>query len=345
MKKSILGWALLPALVLVLGLAGCKPGDDDGQGNNPPPAPPAQVYDIKVESRPDTTPEFQRIHYYLPGGGREVKMEIQYRDGRTEQYMYRQDGSLEELVELHIHSQKVQSRTKFAADGKTRLESTSWRIGGELDSSTVYNADGSSRTVAYKVDGKRIHSETLTDTSGAQKITVYRSDGKTLWAKIDRPSQYSARVEYYDDAGKLTQIRELNSSKMVITVLDDTGKVVMKQEWSGYWSSWSGPSYNNLQNTEKYEPDGSTVSRRIEFEYYYSRPRVVYDYKDGARVKEYSFNYDGSVKSEQTLQDDGTWATQSYSNGEKQLDPPLTDSDRSAPAYQDPLVDNPSNRL
>ncbi|MBZ0184652.1 MAG: hypothetical protein K8F91_00270, partial [Candidatus Obscuribacterales bacterium] len=114
MRNRIFGWAMLPTMLLLLALAGCKPEAD----NTPPQVPAGPVYDIKVESRPDTTDEFQRLHYFLKDGTK-VKLEIQYRDGRTEQFNYRPDGTVEEQLVLHIHSKKVKSLTKFAADGKT----------------------------------------------------------------------------------------------------------------------------------------------------------------------------------------------------------------------------------
>lgn len=341
---------LLVVLLAVLGLAGCGPedGSDPSSGKQPPaqtePAPPVTV--DTVEFKPDTSDEFQRIHRHLPDGTK-VSMRIDYRDGSSREEFYRPDGTVKEMKEFHAVVDKLKSVTKFDAKGEP-VSRESYRINGVLESETEFLQDSSKKVTTYRMDGKRLHSVSIEREDGTTSTTYYRRDGKTLWAKAEWANAREVVVEYFDDKGVHVQTREVDSNNRDITVFDPTGKALYKQHWDGYWNPTSTYYYYQsyqLETVEEFEDDGVTLKRRIHLERY-SNNRVtkVEYFEDGNLVREQELNRNGSVSSDKTLKDDGTWETNS--NPLSDLKPDPIDSDRfDEPSYQDPLVNAPNNFL
>src|SRR5262249_23696672 len=160
-----------------------------------------------------------------------------------------------------------------------------------LESLSTYQTDGTTRTVKYRVDGKRLHSESVEPRYGTKNITFYRKDGKTLWAKATVETSGDSRVEYFDDNGKLSQLRETTSDHKVITVYDDKGVALYRQTWDGYRYSY-GSYYNNyrLDKVEEFAADGKTVKRELEFNSWGSlQITTATDFENGkkSRVRDY----------------------------------------------------------
>ena len=348
--KTFRLFSFLPLMLLVgfgLALSGCTP--EDNSANQPPkqtqPAKPNYVE--KIEFRPDTSNEFQRVHRYLPNGTK-VGMRIDYRDGTSKMEHYRRDGSIHKVEEFHKVVDKLKSVTEFDLDGKPTGKTT-YRISGRLESKIEYVADGTEKITTYRIDGKRLHSVTIDRKDGTKSTTYYRRDGKSLWAKAEWHNSRTVTVDYFDDQGKLSQRIEKSSNSKNVTVFDGNGKAVYKQYWDGYWNPTSTYYYYNsyqLETVEEFESDGSTVKRRIHVERYSDRVSKLEYFKDGELVKEQELNGDGTVKEEKILQDDGTWQTETVPPIEDvHPDPPVDTKRFDELDWEDPLTNSPNNFL
>lgn len=323
---------------LALTLSGCGPEDTTGDVPKPP-VKQAPQYIVKTVPRPDASGEFQRVETYLLDGTTLVKLQIDYRDGRTEIQLFRKDGTMEEQRWLHPHTDKLKSSTKFAADGKTRLEETTYRMAGVLETKTEFLSDGSEKSQRYRSDGKRVYSESLKDKSGKKVSTFYGPDGVKVWAKAVEQSNGDSRVETYRDNGDLDQVREVFQDHKDITVYADGGKIKYKQTWSGYRSGYGYYySYYSLANVDEYNDDGVSVKRKLEFYRWGDRyVTKATDIVNGKPTKVRSFRYDGTLEKEVIYKDDGTIdKTVPHTSSEKiteAFDPVVRDE----PRYTDPL--------
>ncbi len=335
------------AIVLIAGsvlfLSGCKRHEEHTPPPPPPQATPAQPkYTVKVVPRPDTTDELQRVYSYLPDGTL-AKLEIQYRrNGRTVVELYRKDGSVTEVQEMHPFTTSIKSSTRFDQDGKTKIEETTFRLQGGLDAVTEFHADGSATTKRYRSDGKRLLAETNKEISGKKTSTFYHQDGKTLWAKTVEETNGDSRVETFRQDGTRDQDREVSYDRMVITIHGADGKTTYRQTWSGYRYSY----YRNysLDKVEEYEADGVTVKRTLEFERYGNRNlSKATDMKNGKPAKiRYFRYYDGTLEREEIIQPDGTSKVENHEASEgltEKVDPSI----KLEPKFDDPLVDSPSH--
>ena len=340
---------MLVMCVGLLGLAGCGPedgGTTQKQEPAQPTAPAEPQYNERIVLQPDTSDEFQRIFRTLPNGTKH-SLRIDYRDGTSKIEFYRRDGTVSEVKEYHAHlDNKLKSHTVFDLDGNP-VSKDSFRVNGRLESKTEFVRDGTEKITMYRVDGKRLHSVTVDRKDGTKSTVYYRRDGTTLWAKAEWHGSLHVTVEYYDDTGKLDHIREKTQNARDITVVDDTGKAVFRQHYTGYWSTYSYYAYSSYQliEVEELEDDGQTVKRRIYVERYSSkRINRIEHMKDGAVVKEETFHYDGSVKFVKELQEDGTWKSESHDIG-KVKPAPVAPELFAEPDYDDPLTNNPNNFL
>jgi len=339
------GFAAGLALVafLTLPLAGCK--DEEA----PPPPPqvnqPAQPkYIVKVIPKPDESDELQRIYTYLPDGVTLHKLEIQYRrDGRTQVQYYRTDGTVKEVQEMHPHTTKVKSSTRMAADGTTKVDETTYRMSGDLDSVTEFKADGTARTLRYRNGGKRLLAEIDKAADGKKTSVYYHQDGKTVWANTVEQPNGDSKVETFRMDGTRDQDREVFVDRMVVTVYGADGKVQYKQLWSGYRYSYSSYRYYTLTNVEEFAADGTTVQRVLEFERYGSRNiKKATDIVNGKPAKTRYFRYDGTLEREEAVNADGTTSTVRYTVSDNKTE--THDATRkNEPRYDDPLVDSPAH--
>ena len=327
------------ALVLVL-LSGCK----DESKTSEPPAPPSPQYVIKQIERPDDSPEARRIYTYLPDGRTLVKLEIQLRDGVTQIQTFRKDQSISEVTETHPFSTKTKSVTNYAADGSTIVDKTTYRVNGILEDKTTFASDGSSTTLRYRLDGKRLHSRAIKTKGGDESITFFRQDGTTTWAKAEVKAGGDRRVEYFGADGRLQHIREVFSDHMMVTVFDTAGTPVYRQRWDGYRYSYSYYSYYTLEKVEEFAGDGSTVVRELEFQRYGSRNVTkARDFENGVKVRERSFRYDGTLESETTFNtSDGTSSVVNH-DAKEGIKEKVDSSWSKEPSYEDPFSDNPAN--
>lgn len=339
----------LLACLLVLGLflAGCKPNADNDQSKSPePPKQTQPQLAERIELKPDTSDEFQRIHRTFPNGTKH-SLQIDYRDGTTKVEFYRLDGTVKEVKEYHPHLvDKLKSITVYDTKGDP-IKKEGFRVNGNLESETEYLANGQEKITLYRIDGKRLHSVTLDAKDGTKHTTYYRQDGKSLWAEAQWHGTKDVTVEYYDDQGVHTHTLHKTSNSKTITVFNGAGHAKYIQHYTGYWSDYSYYSYSSFQlnEVEEFGADGETLERRISVERYSNKRVSKLEYfEDGDLVREQELHWDGSLKSERTLQDDGTWDSKSHSQGEQESDP-VDPTVLEEPAYDDPLTNNPNNFL
>lgn len=324
---------------LALSLSGCK----DKEATSQPPQPPPQQYVIKTFPKPDTSDEFQQIHTMLPNGTL-VKVEIQYRDGRTVTQMYRPDQTVSEVTETHPHTDRIKAVTHYGPDGQTVTDKSTYRLNGNLDSKTTLNADGTSATTRYRMDGKRLYSESTKATDGTENHTFYQKDGKTLWAKGVRKPNQDVRVEMYDDTGtNLTMIREVFATKMEITVYSG-GKPQYKQIFDGYRSYYY--PYYSIVSIDEYESDGVTVKRHLDLErwsYGAAGVKTATDYVNGVKSEVRYYRYDGTRESTEKFTPGNSTPTVTKHSAYENLTEPLDLQRKREPSYNDPFSENAAN--
>ncbi|MDZ4833772.1 MAG: hypothetical protein SGJ27_08325 [Candidatus Melainabacteria bacterium] len=337
----IAGFALIA--VFALSLTGCKKEEV-------PEAPPAVTtpaqpkYVVKVIPKPDTSDELQRIYTYLPDGVTLVKLEIQYRQGgRTQRQLFRENGSVKEVQELHPYTTKLKSSTQIGADGTTRIAETTYRISGELDSKIEFKADGSSKTLRFRNGGSRLLAEVTTATDGTKTSVYFHPDGTTVWANTVESRNGDTKVETFRLDGTRDQSREVLVDRMHVTVYGADGKAQFKQTWSGYRSAYSSYRYYSLEKVEEFGADGTTVNRTLEFERYGNRNiKKASDIVSGKPSKVRTYRYDGTLESEEIFSADGTSKVERHESSEnlKETHDPRV---KVEPAFDDPLVDSPSH--
>jgi hypothetical protein len=340
-RPSFAGLALIA--VLAVSLSGCKK-EEPATPTPPPVAAPAQPkYVVKVVPKPDGSDELQRIYTYLEDGTL-VKVEIQYRQGgRTQRQLFRENGSVKEVQELHPYTSKLQSSTEMAADGTTKVSETTYRISGDLDSKTAFKSDGSSETLRYRNGGSRLLAKIAKSADGKKTSVFFHADGTTVWANATELSNGDSKVETYRLDGTRDQDREVFVDRMLITVYGADGKARYKQTWSGYRSAYSSYRYYSLEKVEEYSADGSTVTRVLEFERWGGqRVKKATDIVSGKPSKVRTFRYDGTVESEEIFAADGTSKVERHESSEnlKEAHDPAI---KVEPRYDDPLVDSASH--
>lgn len=331
--------AVVFVAVLALSLSGCKQEEATSQ----PPQPQPVQYVIKTFPKPDTSDEFQQIHTFLPNGTL-VKVEIQYRDGRTVTQLYRPDQTVSEVTETHPHTDRTKAVTHYGPDGQTVTDKTTYRLNGNVDAKTTYNADGSSATTRYRMDGKRLYSESTKAADGTENHTFYQKDGKTLWAKGVRKPNQDVRVEMYDDTGtNITMVREVFSEKVEITVYSG-GKPHYKQMYQVYGSYYR---YNTLIGIDEFESDGKTVKRHLDFEpwsgYGAAGVRSATDYVGGVKSEVRNYRYDGTLETRQRYTPGNSTPAVTKHASSEQLTEPLDLQWKREPSYNDPFSENPAN--
>lgn len=337
----IAGLALIA--VFALPLAGCKKEEEAPQVPPAATTPAQPKYIVKVVPKPDESEELQRIYTYLEDGTL-VKVEIQFRQGgRTQRQLFRPDGSVKEVQEMHPYTTKVQSSTEMAADGTTKVGQKTYRISGDLDSKTEFKADGSSKTLRYRNGGSRVLAEITTDTDGKKTGVFYHADGKTVWAKTVELKNGDSKVETFRLDGTRDQDREVFVDRMLVTVYGADGKAQFKQTWSGYRSAYSSYRYYTLEKVEEFSADGTTVKCILEFERYgRGNVKKATDIVNGKPSKVRTYRWDGTLESEEIFNADGTSRLERHDSSEN-----LKDTHDPAwkvePKFDDPLVDNPSH--
>lgn len=341
-KPGLIAGLALVAL-LALSVSGCKKDEVPP----PPPqntAPAAPKYIVKVIPRPDTSDELQRVYTYMPDGATLVKLEIQYRkDGRTQVQLFRTDGSVQEVQEMHPYTTKLKSSTRLEADGKTRIDETTYRLSGDLDSVTEFKSDGSTKTLRYRNGGNRLLSESVKTSDGKRTSTFFHKDGTTVWAKTVEQSNGDTKAETYRADGTRDQDREVLNDRMLVTVYGADGKAQYKQTWFGYRYSYSYYRSYSLDKVEEFDSDGVTVKRVLEFERYGNRNvKKATDIVNGKPSKIRTYRYDGTLEREEIFAADGTSQVESHTSSEnlrETHDPAV----KVEPRYVDPLVDSPSH--
>lgn len=337
---QFVGFALIA--VFALSLTGCK--EEETPQVPPAATAPAQPkYIVKVVPKPDGSEELQRIYTYLEDGTL-VRVEIQYRrEGRTERQLFRPDGTVKEVQEMHPYTTKIKTATEMGADGTTKVGETAYRATGELDSKTEFKADGSKKTLRYRNGGTRILAEIKTDADGKKTSVFYHADGKTVWANsVEKPSGES-KVETFRLDGTRDQDREYITGYMLVTIYGADGKAQFKQTWSGYRSTYSSYRYYTLEKVEEFGADGLTVKRTLEFERYgYGNVKKATDIENGKPSKVRTYRWDGTLESEEIFNADGTSKVENHSSSEN-LKEAHDPSWKVEPKFDDPLVDSPSH--
>lgn len=315
--RSILAVAAVVGLAFTL--SGCKDETSDAPTTKPPvaapvqpsqPAQPALVRTVKL--MPPESGENQRVYKKTPGGTL-VEMQVDYRDGRVENYFFRPDGSVSSKKEFYPYTGVLKSTTDYANDGATVTGETLYRGTGALELTRKSLADGTQETTRYRVDGKRLHSVTRTKADGTLiEATFYQPDGKTLRATGKPLNSSETEVRFFDAAGNLEKIRVAKTTsggynttvEYQISVLRPDSTVAYKQVWSGYRSSYY--SSISLKSVEEFEADGKTLKRKLTFNYSGTNVNEATDYENGVKKAVRTYRWDGTLETTKTYDASGS---------------------------------------
>lgn len=333
---SLQGVVLVALACLILALSGCGRKEET---TTPPPEPPRKVK-VVTEFRSPETGEELRVHTFAEDGVTEVETRIDYRDGRSETFYFRHDGTTRAMKEEYARTRVVKRQVEYEADGKTVSSERRYRGTGTLEFVSRRLPGDITETTRYRVDGKRLHSVERKAQDGSFETTFYRKDGTSLWAKAKSLNATDTQVEYFDDKGQLDVIRVNKSSggsqsTFEVTKVRPDGTAAYKQSWSG----WSSPYYRrfDLKTLEEFESDGKTLKRKVTMQYDGRTPNEVVSYENGVKKSVRTYRWDGTLQKEEFYEPAGTLKeTKEHDQSEgirEEIDPVLV----TEPAAGDPL--------
>lgn len=303
--KSKLLWLLPVAIAAfaLLFLSGCndtdKPSTDPGT-NQPSPKPNTPYRREKIEPMDESTGELSRRHIY-DELDREVETQINYRNGESATHKYREDGSTKEYV-LRAKGGALKQRKVFDIDGKTVIEGLESRSDGTTKWTMEKLPDGSTKTVTYWYDGKRVFSEEIKKPNGTWQTTYFRKSGK-VWVKKSGTGSKTEVEDQFDRNGLQTSRTEfISDSKNIVTVYNN-GKPEARQTWRVERNSWSG-TYQTLEEVEELDASGK-VTRKLTMDGGGWDVKQTETFNpDGTRVVR-TLRYDGTISKEETFDKSG----------------------------------------
>lgn len=261
MKNVRIPWRLpaVAAATALLFFGGCNNDQTaNDPANNPKPSATNNSRREKVEPMDESSGELVRRHIF-DELDREVETQISYRNGESATYYYTGDGKPREYV-LRAKNGDVKQRKVYDTDGKTVIAGKESRSDGTTLWTMEKLPDGSTKTVNYWYDGKRVFSIEIRKSDGTVETSYFRKSGK-IWAKRTSKDGKTLVEEQFDRSGVQTVRIETPNDKTSIVTIYDGGKPQARQIWKVEPNSWGGSS-QTLQQVEEFDSTGR-VSRKV----------------------------------------------------------------------------------
>ncbi len=326
--------------LLAVGLVGGCGSKEDSQSNPSSSAssPVTTAGKVRVEFRPPESGERLRRHIYDTDGVTEVELQTEYTDGRMSYQYFRKDGTLKEHKLTHPGLSVLKRHAFYDSDGKTVLSEETYRLNGTLETQ-VKRLDGSTyQTTTYRADGKQVKSIKVARSGSNSfiEITHYRKDG-SLWVKDKWLGGADREVEYYGISGKLEQRRVFRANDDInITFYRADGTVSYRQSWKLVYGGWWYRTFA-LEWLEEYQANGTTLARRLVFNYDGKTIRESHLYDlEGSKVSVKYYRADGTLERENFLDKAGKVTKSEPHSVSEGLRETVDTSKLAEPGFDDP---------
>lgn len=263
----------------------------------------------RVEVMPETTPEFRRTHFTGPDG-KNLKIEIAYRNEDYGYIFFRRDGTMREFLIVFPDGKTQRKHSYFDPTGKIITSGFEVRADGTKVWVTEALASGEIKTLTYWQNGTSVFSESL---RGKDRIETrfYRADSTPWLRRVISTNEYN-EIVYEEDVfaadGKLERSRRTEdgyAGTVSYYRTDGTVDFVQKFERNynyGYYG-YGGPGGEDgyqqstptisLKLVTVYGADGKTPTMELGFEY--TKTVATWDSKGTKTIK--YLTYDGSAVS------------------------------------------------
>lgn len=313
--KSIRARWLLPAAAAasLLFLSGCNNDDTSTEPKNQPKPSVQSNRREKLEPMDENSGEFSRRHVF-DELDREVETQINYRNGESATYYFREDGKTREYVR-RAKNGTVKQRKVYDKDGTTVLEGQESRSDGTTLWVMEKQADGSTKTTTYWFDGKRVFSVEIRKPGGSFETSFYHKNGQ-LWSKQYGTGTKVAVEEHFDRNGVQTLRIESPNPTTSVVIVYDKGKPQARQTWKIETNSWSG-TMHTLQQVEELDANGKVTRKLTMDSGGWSVKETETFNADGTRVVR-TLRYDGTIGKEETFDKAGkSTAVKEYKDDER----------------------------
>ncbi len=280
----------------------------------------------RVEMMPETSPEFRRVHYTGPDG-KDLKVEIAYRNNDYGYLFYREDGTQREFLVVFPNRKTERIHSYFDITGKVVTSGFEVR----KDGSKVWTAEqpvpgGDITTTTYWQDGKTVFS-TAVRSKDRIETTFFKKDTTQPWVRLvtslSGDTVYAEDV--YGDNGKLVRSRKTDDGYSgTVEYYRADGTLNFRQTWErqyygGYdYDGYGGPGgyggYSptpTLKSVTVFGADGKTATLEVTFSY----PGSVATWdKKGTKIVRY-LKYDGTVDRVEYVSASGSTTTNNRPTG------------------------------
>lgn len=232
----------------------------------------------RIEMMPENSPEFLEKHYPGPDG-KDLKTEIQYRNGDFGVKIYRADNTLAEWT-ITFRAGGTKLHAVFAKDGKQVILGEEFRADRTLKWQAS-NKDSVVTTKTYYYDGNTVFSVVQRGIGAdVEDASYFRLNGNIWMRQIAGVSDKSKPQleEVWNLEGQKVYARR-SSDKDGKTATDITyfrpdGTAKFTQHWTSYTYQGYGYEYGDyyypssttvVSWVEEYGEDGTTVTRRLDW--------------------------------------------------------------------------------
>lgn len=286
----------------------------------------------RVEMMPETSPEFRRVHYAGPNG-KDLKIEIAYRNNDYGYLFYRQDGTQREFLVVFPDGKTERIHSYFDVTGKVITKGFEVRKdGSKLWTAEQPVAGGDITTTVYWQDGKTVFSVAVRSKDRIE-TTFFKKDTTQKWVRL--VTNLNGDIVYaedvYGDTGNLVRSRQTDDGYAgTMDYYRADGTLYFRQTWErqsygdyddyghgyGYPGGYGYSSTPTLKTVTVFGADGKTAT--LELALSYPRSVATWDQK-GTKIVRF-LKWDGSVESVQYVSKSGsTTANNSPTGAEAKL--------------------------
>jgi hypothetical protein len=334
MLRNNLKWLGVFAALLLL--AGC-----DNPIESPPTPPPhttPKAPPPRVELMPESSPEAVRRHIF-DTSGREISLEIQYRNGDKETQSLRTDGTLASK-KLVNGKGDVKSDWQYSPNGKWVVSGFEKRNDGSLLTEVKADGNGNYVTTVYWWN-KAPFSVEVRKPDGSFETTWYWRTGVVAGKRSGTAGGVLSYEELNNWQGQKVLRREplANGTDYYVIVTRPDG--TMKYRWVAYTmkTSW-GSTRTAVKYVEAFDAAGKNVVSRVTMDSNgWSVAEVAIAQSDGTwKVSVMRPGYNAGVDREEIRSNPTAPATstKTFGAGEKAAVPYYDTSSTSLPSQKDP---------
>lgn len=279
----------------------------------------------RVEMMPETSPEFRRVHYTGPDG-KDLKVEIAYRNNDYGYLFYREDGTQREFLVVFPNGKTERIHSYFDVTGKVITSGFEVR----KDGSKVWAAEqpvpgGDITTTTYWQDGKTVFSVAVRSKDKVE-TTFYKKDSTQKWVRLvtNLGGDIVYAEDLYGDNGQLVRSRKTDDGYGgTMEYYRADGTLYFRQTWErqyyggydydgyGYGGGGGYSTTPTLKSVTVFGADGKTPTLEVTVSY----PGSVATWdKKGTKIVRV-LKYDGTVEHVDYVAPNGSTTTNNRPTG------------------------------